>query len=274
MAAPSRSSRVSLPEKTRTLRTSERLSPDVAMPWVPSPRPVAKKVRTPSPPRRPVQAPQRRQTRRAPTAPGRSPWWYALGGAAVAGLIVAAVLFFVLRDDGGGGAKRTNTPNLSAQLDLGKTKAPWEPDVARLADRLLPLGLSQLEVEQLAFHIHQHLDIFVNGKRVAVPASIGINQGAGWLTEQHTHDGSGILHVESAEKRDYVLGGIFGEWGVWLDSKCIGAYCNGLKWYVNGKQQTGDPWGLVLKDHQEIAIVVGSPPEKIPSTYPWAKAGV
>jgi hypothetical protein len=36
---------------------------------------------------------------------------------------------------------------------------------------------------------------------------------------------------------------------------------------VNGKQQTGNPAGLVLKSHQEIALVLGKPPKTIPSSY-------
>ena len=40
-----------------------------------------------------------------------------------------------------------------------------------------------------------------------------------------------------------------------------------MKWYLNGKQQTGNPQTLVFKPHQEIAFVVGKPPAKIPSSY-------
>ena len=101
-----------------------------------------------------------------------------------------------------------------------------------------------------------------------VPRLIGINLGANYLTELHTHDTRGVIHVESPKANDqFTLGQFVAEWGVFLDSRCIGAYCNGLKWYVNGKPQTGNPADLVLKSHQEIAIVVGKPPTKIPSSY-------
>jgi hypothetical protein len=43
---------------------------------------------------------------------------------------------------------------------------------------------------------------------------------------------------------------------------------------VNGVRQTGNPQRLVLKDHQEIAIVVGKAPKKIPSTFAWAANGI
>lgn len=233
---------------------------------------MAKKVRTPPPPRR-VQAPQRRDTRKAPPT-GRPPWLYAAFGAAVAGLVAAGVIAVVLlRDDGGGGGTKTTTTatNYNSLPGIRKTKAPWPPEYEFLADRLLPLGLTPLPQEGVATHYHSHLDIFVDGKRVAVPALIGINPGANYLTELHTHDTRGVLHVESPKENDeFSLGQFFAEWAVFLDSRCIGAYCDGLKWYVDGKPQTGNPEGLILKPHQEIAIVVGKPPAKIPSSYKFS----
>jgi hypothetical protein len=234
-------------------------------------RAVAKKVRTPPPPRR-VQAPQRRDPRKG-AAPGRPPWVYAALGAAVAGLAAAAVIaFVVLRDDNGGGTKTTTTAtNYNTLPGIRKTKAPWPPEYEFLADRLLPLGLQTLGQEGQATHYHSHLDIFVDGKRITVPALVGINPGANYITELHTHDTRGVIHVESPKENDeFSLGQFVAEWGLFLDSRCIGAYCDGLKWYVDGKRQTGNPEGLILKPHQEIAIVVGKPPKKIPASYKFA----
>ena len=238
-------------------------------------RAVAKKVKTPPPPRR-VQAPQKRDTRRAGTASGRPPWfWAALGALAVAVVAGAVIAFLTLRDDNGGGGGNTTT---SASTDyntlpgIRKTKAPWPPELEFLADRLLPLGLQTLPQEAVTTHYHSHVDIFTDGKKVGVPALIGINPAANYITELHTHDTRGVIHVESPKANDsFSLGQFLGEWGVFLDPRCIGAYCDGLKWYVNGKQQTGNPQNLVLKPHQEVAIVVGKPPAKIPSSYKFAQ---
>jgi hypothetical protein len=38
--------------------------------------------------------------------------------------------------------------------------------------------------------------------------------------------------------------------------------------YVEGKPFTGNPRTIDLSDQKEIAIVIGSPPAKIPSTFP------
>jgi hypothetical protein len=232
---------------------------------------MAKKVRTPPPPRR-VQAPQRRETRRAAGIPTRPPWFYAAIGAGAVAVIAAIVIgVIVVGGNGGGGGSKTTAADVASYNTLPgirKTKSPWPPEYQFLADRLPALGLTTLPQEAVNTHYHSHLDIFANGKKVTVPALIGINVGAQYLTQLHTHDTRGVIHVESPKANDHFsLGQFAAEWAVFLNSRCMGAYCNGLKWYVNGKRQTGDPQRYVLQPHDEIAIVIGKPPAKIPSSY-------
>lgn len=83
------------------------------------------------------------------------------------------------------------------------------------------IGVNQLAREQLAFQIHQHVDIFVNGKPINAPVAVGIQTNARTgkllsITELPTHDPTGILHVESGKTLRYKLGQLFGEWGVRL----------------------------------------------------------
>jgi hypothetical protein len=202
---------------------------------------------------------------------------WVLGGAGIAIAAIVVLLVLILRDNGTSSKTSANAAvaTWNSLPGVSKTKAPWPPEYASLSDRLEPLGLNALSQEQLAFHIHQHLDIFVDGKRLAggVPPFIGINDDS-YITELHTHTADGIIHVESARKLDFTLGQFFAEWGVFLNGRCVGAYCNGLKWYVNGVRRLGNPQKLVLKDHEEIAIVVGKPPKKIPATFAWAANGV
>jgi len=226
-------------------------------------------VRTPPPPRR-VQAPQRRETRR-PGAPQRPPWLYAAAGAVVAAVFAAAVLGFVLTRDSGGAKTKATATNYNALPGIRKTKAPWPPEYLYLADRLAPLDLTTLGGHNnLVLHFHAHIDIFVNGKKVTVPAFVGINNGAGYLTELHTHNDSGVIHIEAQKSRDFTVGQFFAEWAVYLDSHSIGGY-SGMTWYLNGKQQTDNPQTLVFKPHQEIAFVVGKAPATIPSSYKFAR---
>src|SRR6266511_1270718 len=107
---------------------------------------MAKKARTPPPPKRGVQAPQRRD-RREPSEPSGRParFWVAVG----AGVAVIAAVVVVVIVVSGGGSKTTKTTATSFNTLPGirRTKAPWSSDVANLADKLQPLGLSQLSAE-------------------------------------------------------------------------------------------------------------------------------
>jgi hypothetical protein len=204
--------------------------------------------------------------------PQRPPWLYVGGGALVAAVIAAAVVGIVLTRGGGGATTKTTATNYNALPGIRKTKTPWPPEYRYLADRLVPLDLTTLGGHNgLVLHFHAHIDIFVNGKKVKVPALVGINPGANYLTELHTHDTRGVIHIEAQKSRDFTVGQFFAEWAVYLGSHSIGGY-SGMTWYLNGKQQTGNPAILVFKPHQELAFVVGTPPAKIPSSYTF-KAG-
>jgi hypothetical protein len=149
--------------------------------------------------------------------------------------------------------------------------APWPVEVAHLAERLAADNMEQQTMEGQVLHIHQHLDIFVHGDAVPVPANIGINQAQGWLSAVHGHDDTGIIHVESPFKATFTLGEFFDIWGVRFTKECIGGYCadsaNTLQVYVNGALYEGDPRTLALDAHQEIAVIYGTP-EEAPATIP------
>jgi hypothetical protein len=182
----------------------------------------------------------------------------------IAVAIVAIVVVAIVLATGGGTSKAAS-PDFSQMVNLQTGPPPWNADNGDLPEHLQDVGLDALSQEALAYHIHQHLDLWVNGKKVTVPAQIGIAQT--FITEVHTHDTTGVIHVESPKTKDYVLGQFFGEWGVKLTANCVGSYCGSLQYWVDGQKQTGDPADVVLTSHEEIAIVVGKKPAKIPSSY-------
>lgn len=187
-------------------------------------------------------------------------WW--VGGGFV--LIVVIVVAIVL-SSGGGSAKPVRVD--FAQLGVLQTgPPPWNNDVGSLSNNLAALHLNALGQEGSAEHIHMHLDAYVNGTHVTLPAGVGID-GNSFLTELHTHDSSGVIHLESPNTHPYTLGQFFGEWGVRLTANCLGRYCGNLHWWVDGKPQAGNPADLVLQAHQEIAIVAGKPPAHVPASY-------
>lgn len=129
----------------------------------------------------------------------------------------------------GAGAATMGTASPASQ-DLPGIQAgpaPWPPDAAGLAARLTAIGLPALTAEGEALHTHQHLDLFVDGQPVPVPADIGINAAAGFLAPTHTHDATGIIHIESPVVRDFTLGDFFDIWGVRFDGHCVGGACDG-----------------------------------------------
>jgi hypothetical protein len=228
---------------------------------------VANKSRTPAPPRK-VQAPQRRSD---PRRPGRFSerrgLWLLVGVAALA--VIAAIVAGVLLTRGGSDSTAANVPNQSDLPGLQTGPAPWNAGLDTLPDRLDPVGVHALSNEGQVLHIHQHLDVFVNGKHEPVPQGVGIYDGQ-FLTELHTHDATGIIHVESPVAKHFDLGQFFGVWGVRLNGDCVGGYCRQVTpWtvYVNGRPYTGNPAELNLSEHQEIAFVIGTPPKTIPSKY-------
>jgi hypothetical protein len=229
---------------------------------------VPKKSSTPAPPRK-VQAPQRRRDPKRPktsAVPGGLGPWILI--AAVVAIAVVVAVVFVSRG-GGGNNTAAKVPDETQLVGLQIGPAPWNPALDTLPDRLGPLGLDDLTNEGQVLHIHEHLDVYVNGKHEPVPQGIGIYDGQ-FLTELHTHDGTGIIHLESPVAKNYDLGQFFGVWGVRLTQDCIGGYCQGVTpWtmYVNGQAYQGDPAGLVLREHQEIVFVIGTPPKSIPSKY-------
>jgi hypothetical protein len=170
--------------------------------------------------------------------------------------------------------------------------APW-PAPRDPMRRTRLAGLKPELFEHLAYHVHSHLDIFVNGRPVKIPAGIGINTrdpgvqsgplpdgstGYGGIrrcahpciSPLHTHADYGLLHTETSTPTPNRLGQFFVEWGVRLDRRCVGGYCkpDSIRVYVNGKLYSGDPRTILLANHTEIAIVIGSLPKTIPSKFP------
>jgi hypothetical protein len=112
-----------------------------------------------------------------------------------------------------------------------------------------------------------------DGRRT-IPTDIGINRTAGFLSPIHTHDVTGIIHVESPVVRNFSLGQFFDVWGVRFDAHCVGGVCDGngrvRSVFLNGQPYTGDPAALVLTAHEEIVVAVGAPaqlPNPIPASY-------
>ena len=173
------------------------------------------------------------------------------------------------------GAVRAILDDTAAQPATGLVV--WPANGEGLRTRLAAVGLPALRREGTAFHIHAHLDVFVAGRRVIVPAGIGIDSAGRFISPIHTHDATGVIHVESPVVRKFTLGQFFGVWGVRLGGGCLGEYCSGsgssLRVYADGKP-VGDPSRLVLAAHQEIVLAFGTLaqlPRPVPASYSFQR---
>ena len=151
---------------------------------------------------------------------------------------------------------------------------PWDIQTATLRDRLKAIGLPALKYEGTALHIHQHLNLFIHGKNMQIPPEIGINEGEFFISPIHTHDTSGVMHIESPVVQDFTLGQFFDIWGVKLTKECVGGFCTEgdgkLRVYANGSEVTDNPRNLKLESHQEIVVIYGNElelPSPIPTQY-------
>jgi hypothetical protein len=181
------------------------------------------------------------------------------GGVAV--VVGGALAVAVAAGDQGSGHHRT------------AARAAW-PRPADTADRARAIGLSVAPMEGTARHFHTHLDILVDDRPVTVPAGLGIATSGQEMAELHTHDTTGVLHVEAPTTgKRYVLGQLFTEWGLHLDATDLGGLKTGggrtLTAYVDGRRQSGDPATIELAPHREIALVYGpaNAHPKVPSSY-------
>jgi hypothetical protein len=168
-------------------------------------------------------------------------------------------------------ARALNNPPATTAVGR-ETTPPWAaPTDAAAAVRAA--GLPMLSEEGTVIHIHAHLDVSVDGQPVVVPGGIGIGWSNQGISPLHTHNASGVIHIESPVNRAYTLGEFFTEWDVSLSPDNVGGLRAGdgktLRVFVNGAQATGNPAAVIINAHDEIAVIYGNPQSagSIPSRY-------
>lgn len=124
-------------------------------------------------------------------------------------------------------------------------------------------------VTNLLMHDHVSLNVTIDGTPIIVPTHIGMNQtgifadpllyadhtldkyGMGGMSPLHTHDSSGIIHVESNKIRYYTLGEFLDIWkGLNTDGKNVIATVDG--------SPVSEFRGIVLNNGSKIVLDITS----------------
>jgi hypothetical protein len=204
----------------------------------------------------------------------RSAWrWAAAGVVVVAALIAVIVVVTRNASDPKPESDAVSADKPPATTAVGADSLPPWPAPADATAAARNAGLPMLSSEGNVEHIHVHIDVVNDGQPIPVPANIGIDTARGAISPLHTHDVSGVVHIESPVKREFSLGEFFSEWGVNLSADHIGGLLatgqKPLRVYVNGQPRAGDPAAIMFNQHDEIALLYGTPKagETIPATY-------
>ncbi len=187
------------------------------------------------------------------------------GGLIGGGILIVIILaFFIAQAVIHGGASTSSGP-----VTLNAKPATGQP-----VD-----GLTCLPEQGGQMHIHQYLELYINGQRVNANPGIGIVDSANCLYPLHVHDKeTNIIHVESNTVGTFTLGQFFDIWGVKLSGAQVGQYKvdSSHKLVVevidqSGKMTvyTGDPYNLPLQEKATIYVLYNSPNVK-PTPYDWS----
>jgi hypothetical protein len=203
--------------------------------------------------------------------------WSGAAVVVVVAVIVAAVALNRPGTPTNGNASAGPAPSTSAPTSgaTGRTTNPPWTAPTDVSAAVAAAGLPMLGEEGSALHIHAHLDVYANGSPVQVPSDIGVDDANQKISPLHTHDTTGVIHIESPDKNaTFTLGQFFTEWQVSLGTDHMGGLATDathhLTVYVNGTARTGDPASVVLAGHDEIALIYGNPPQSgIPHSYQW-----
>ena len=143
-------------------------------------------------------------------------------------------------------------------------------------------GIQCESMERVAYHIHQHLAVFVAGAPRGIPEGIGIAaprqtqstsdgpfvSSGGCFYWLHTHDRSGVIHLESPVEQAYTLGNFFDVWQQPLSATQVGPATGAVTAYVDGQRVQGDPRQIPLTAHAVIQLDVGR--DVPPAAYTFA----
>lgn len=200
-------------------------------------------------------------------ARGRKGAWLRVGVPIAVVVIIAAVVVVgvVLSNHKTLAAGQQNPNNAdSSTATLASTQGQHQGEAVN--------GVQSNDNEQVLFHVHAHLAIYVNGKQKLLPYGVGIVPpyqlqqtsdgefvvGGSKFYWLHTHDETGVIHIESPVQRTFTLGDFFAVWRQPLSATQVGPDKGTVTAYLNGKKFNGNPANVPLNAHGVIQLDVGT----------------
>ena len=128
-------------------------------------------------------------------------------------------------------------------------------------------------------HVDAHLPhplashVIANGTQRAIPLAVGVDNpfeiqnfviAAGCYYWLHTHDATGIIHVEAPQTGTYTLGQFFDIWGQPLSRENVAGFTGTVTAYVDSTLYTGDLTAIDFQEHRQITLIVGTVPDTLP----------
>ncbi len=205
----------------------------------------------------------------SPTGAGRRRVAILVGvvAVAIAGVVVGVLTTSSSPTSTGAGHPSQPSGPERIPLEAGTPLAPPGPAVGQTVD-----GIQCNSGEQVAYHVHTHLSIYVDGRLRPVPAGIGIVTPIAQPTADgpfdsatrcyywlHVHAQDGVIHIESPIRQGYTLGQFFDLWGQPLSPDQVGPATGPVTVFVDGRPSPGNPRDIPLGSHVDIQIDVGSP---------------
>lgn len=158
-------------------------------------------------------------------------------------------------------------------------------------DGITPVAPALMDQYQTQYHVHAFLALFVNGQQVAIPYGLGmVGRGPaikGFVNAAtsfyliHTHDSTGIIHIESPSNGPpnlastiYTLKDFLDIWGLTVNANQFGPFTGPLEVFTSGPMSRSngnnttvpastltyygnDPSNVPLYSHEYIVVEVG-----------------
>jgi hypothetical protein len=128
------------------------------------------------------------------------------------------------------------------------------------------------QLEQTAVHYHALVYIYINGQQVQVPQGVGIASDGSCYYWMHTHDTTGVVHMEAPSGRNFTLGNFLDIWStkfVQLGYRNELSAADGWTVYIGNQKYNGDFHNIVLKSHMIVTLAYNSPGVKPNTIYNW-----